>query len=172
VYTAEKVLLLNASEEVINVISWHRAALLLLKGKAKRPHAHEEVYEIPLVQGVFRLPTVLVLIRYVRIPFRRLAPTRENLLSRDGFACQYCGKSLTLESATVDHVVPTSRGGSRSWNNTVASCKACNNRKGNRTPYEAGMRLKREPFAPAKHLVLITAVGVKINDGWRRWVPN
>lgn len=75
-------------------------------------------------------------------------PSSRAIYKRDGWICQYCGKSVDRETASIDHVYPRSRGGGWTWLNCVTSCKACNNKKGNRTPEEAGMPLRNLPFVP------------------------
>ncbi len=165
-----KVLLLNASEEIISVISWRRACVLFLQGKARRPSSHEEEYEIPTVGGVFRLPTVLVLMEYVHLPYKKLSVNKENVLRRDNHECQYCNRQLTTSSGTIDHILPTSRGGRHDWTNVVASCSRCNNRKGSRTPQEANMPLRRKPFVPNRYLVVVTAIDLESRRSWRRWI--
>ncbi|MEM6447857.1 MAG: HNH endonuclease [Cyanobacteria bacterium J06642_2] len=73
------------------------------------------------------------------------AVNRRSVLKRDSYTCQYCGRTSRL---TIDHVIPRSRGGVHSWENVVAACEPCNNRKSNRTPEEAGMPLAYPPKAP------------------------
>lgn len=167
---ARKVLLLNASEETLGIITWRRAVILLAQGKVRRPHSHDEEHEIRTVRGVYRLPTVLVLIQYVKVPYRQTAVTRTNVLKRDGYRCQYCGRTLSSTSGSVDHVLPTSRGGRHQWKNVVASCVRCNGRKDNKTPEEAGMKLRREPFVPSRHFLLIQAIDLETHTTWKRWI--
>jgi 5-methylcytosine-specific restriction endonuclease McrA len=95
-----------------------------------------------------RAPEVLVLARYDRTPRHRVAFSRRNVARRDGHACQYCGARPGLSGLTIDHVVPRSRGGPSNWTNCVAACIPCNARKADRTPEQAGMRLRRAPTRP------------------------
>nr|WP_246246611.1 HNH endonuclease [Isoptericola sediminis] len=98
--------------------------------------------------GPYPLPRVLRLVRYVamRWIYRGTRPTvtKDGVKQRDG-ECAYCGGP----AQTVDHVIPRSRGGDSSWLNLVAACEACNHRKANRTPLEAGMPLRLTPHVPA-----------------------
>jgi 5-methylcytosine-specific restriction endonuclease McrA len=97
--------------------------------------------------GVYPMPRVVRLVQYVVTKWRYTAGpawSRPGVLNRDGRRCGYCGGPAT----TVDHIVPRSRGGRNSWMNTVAACGGCNQRKGDRTPAEAGMRLRVKAFAP------------------------
>ena len=93
-------------------------------------------------------PAVIVLNSYVRTGFSSYACNRKNVIWRDRYTCQYCNNRFCSGNLTMDHVVPKSRGGDKDWNNIVACCKRCNNRKGDRTPEEAGMPLVRIPTIP------------------------
>lgn len=102
---------------------------------------------------------IVRLLTNIQIPRRLLRANRRNLLLRDENSCQYCGKTMPPSQLSVDHVVPTSRGGSsRSWENQVIACRRCNGRKGNRLLSEAGMRLVRSPRALTQefaHLIFL-----------------
>ena len=91
-------------------------------------------------------PTVVKLRYFVRIPFRaHAALTRRAVFARDHWTCQYCGRA----AENVDHVIPRSAGGEHAWENVVAACRRCNQRKENRLAHEVGLRLARTPFVPA-----------------------
>ncbi len=110
----------------------------------------------------FPAPVVIRLVRYVHVPRRlRRQVTNTFLFARDDYRCQYCGRHRSSlrgrEFLTRDHVLPISRGGDNGWANVVAACSACNNRKGNRTPGEVGMRLRSEPREP-NYVELVWAV--------------
>lgn len=79
---------------------------------------------------------------------RQLRPTRANIMARDDYTCQYCENTPNKKDLNLDHVIPSSRGGSSDWDNLVTSCRRCNTFKANRTPNEAGMKLLRAPFKP------------------------
>lgn len=102
---------------------------------------------------------IVRLLSNIQIPRRMLRANRRNLLLRDDGTCQYCGKTMPSAQLSVDHVVPTSRGGaSNSWENQVIACRRCNGRKGNRLLSEAGMRLIRPPRALTQefaHLIFL-----------------
>jgi 5-methylcytosine-specific restriction endonuclease McrA len=138
-----RTLVLNAGFEPLAVVSFRRAVVLVLAGKATiladtGEPLHSAQLEIPR-------PAVILLARYVRVPYRRAVPvTRRGVLRRDGHRCGYCKRA----AATVDHVLPRSRGGTDSWANLVACCLRCNGKKGNRTPEEMGWTLKVRPHAP------------------------
>jgi 5-methylcytosine-specific restriction endonuclease McrA len=99
-------------------------------------------------RGRMRVPEVVCLSRYERLPATAVAFSRRNVAKRDHNTCQYCGAQPGWERITVDHVVPRSQGGSSNWTNCVAACVPCNATKADRTPEQAGMRLRRRPTRP------------------------
>ncbi|MFM7512268.1 MAG: HNH endonuclease [Cyanobium sp.] len=136
------VLVLNASYEPLNITSWRRAVVMVLKGKAEGlEHDGGRQIRSDLMQ-----PTVIRLRQFVRVPYRPLPLTRRNLFQRYFHRCQYCGSRQ--ERLSVDHVLPRSRGGMDTWENVTTACLSCNVRKGNRTPREACMVLARPPHRP------------------------
>lgn len=160
-------LVLNASYEPLAVVSVRRAVVLILTEKAVLEHADSGK---PIRSATREIPTPLVvrLLRFVRVPYRRRVPwTRNGVLERDRHRCGYCAE----RASTIDHIVPTSRGGAgRSWLNTVASCLACNQVKAARTPAEAGMRLLIEPFEPKVQTALVLALGFRVVDDLPAWL--
>jgi 5-methylcytosine-specific restriction endonuclease McrA len=160
-----KVLVLNASYEPLNITSWRRAVVLLIKGKA------EELENTgTFVYSDLPFPSVIRLRQYVRVPYTDIALTRKNLLHRDGHMCQYCGSAN--DDLTLDHVIPRSRGGQDTWENLTIACVRCNIRKGNRTPREAGMTLLRPPHKPHSSLYFEVTKYIKsgANQEWRKYV--
>ena len=137
-----QVLVLNASYEPLNITTWRRALVMMIKGKAE---SLEQDTSREIRRGT-HLPTVIRLRQYVHVPFRQLPLTRRNLFQRDHQTCQYCGSRD--QPLSIDHVVPRSRGGSDTWENVTTACLSCNVRKGNRTPKEASMPLHRAPHRP------------------------
>jgi len=97
---------------------------------------------------IFKKPFVIVCTRYSRVPNTSLKLNKKNLLIRDGFRCQYTNKKLTYKTATIDHVMPKSRGGTTTWNNLVICSLEINVKKANRTPEEAGLKLIKVPKKP------------------------
>ena len=139
-----RTLVLNAGYEPLAVISFKRALVLVMTGKATVVAA-DEFNPIIAASGEWDRPSVILLTRYVRIPgARRMPVSRRGVLRRDLQRCGYCGHSAT----TVDHVLPRSRGGADSWENLVACCLRCNNVKGDRTPAEMGWKLRVSPRPP------------------------
>jgi 5-methylcytosine-specific restriction endonuclease McrA len=144
---AEKVLVLNATQVPINITSWRRAMTMLYKGRAAGV-----VYNGKMINGALRLPEIIRLVNYVPLPYSEVVLSRKNVYLRDNHTCQYCGKSHS--TLTIDHVIPKSRGGEDSWDNMVVCCARCNNRKGDRLPEEAGMKLIGTPYRPSSTLYL------------------
>jgi len=99
-------------------------------------------------RGRLRIPEVISLTRYDRVPATAVAFSRRNVAKRDHYTCQYCGVQPGKDQITIDHIVPRSRGGASSWTNCVAACVACNAEKADRTPEQAGMRLRKTPIRP------------------------
>src|SRR4051812_56711 len=163
------VLVLNASYEPINICAARRALVLVLKGVASA----EEVTlgAIHSARAAVRLPSVIRLLEYRRIPHQTRALSRKNILMRDRYTCQYCHHTLPSGELTLDHVVPRSRAGESAWENLVACCHRCNNRKGNRTPDEAGVKLARlpKPFRlhTSRHLMRMLGKG---DAQWRKYL--
>jgi 5-methylcytosine-specific restriction endonuclease McrA len=139
-------LLLNATYEPLSVVSWKKAITLLILGKAEMIAEQSSV--VHSATRVFRLPSVLRLLRRVSVPRSRVQFSRVNVYRRDGFSCQYCGVYFRKEELTFDHVLPRSRGGQAEWTNIVTSCRPCNRVKGDRTPDEAEMPLLNQPSEP------------------------
>jgi 5-methylcytosine-specific restriction endonuclease McrA len=137
------VLVLNATYEPIHVCGARRALVLMLKGVA----AAEELslLQVHSATRAIDVPSVIRLLEYRRIPRQTRALSRKNILVRDRHICQYCERSFSAGELTLDHVMPRSRGGNSSWENLVACCRRCNNRKGDHLPEEAGMELTRRP---------------------------
>ncbi len=143
------VLVLNASYEPINICAARRAIVLVLKGVAMTEE--ENGHYLHAARMAMRVPSVIRLLEYRRIPHQTRALSRKNILLRDRNTCQYCGKSLPSSELTLDHVTPRSRGGLSTWENLVACCHPCNRTKGNQLTTEAGMKLMREPRAFSLH---------------------
>lgn len=171
-----RVLLLNGSSwEPLAVISVGRAINLLLAGKALV--VEESGNFLRSVHEQFAVPSVIALRTYINVPRRKAHWSRKGVLVRDEFTCVYCGvtlgalvkgKVLTKNDLTIDHIVPRSRGGRDTWTNTACACAACNHRKGDRLPHEAGMRLRWEPKTPrTSYLVIALGTGPAV---WKRYI--
>jgi 5-methylcytosine-specific restriction endonuclease McrA len=165
------VLLLNASYEPLAVVTRRRALSLMARGRVEA--ACEEAIAIQGVSSSLRIPTVIRLRRYVNVPRRAARWSRRGVLKRDTFTCAYCGirpgnkqrgRILTRQFLTIDHIIPISRGGKNTWGNTVCACRVCNQRKANRTPHEANMKLLWEPKKPRANYVVLSG---KIPVVWK-----
>jgi 5-methylcytosine-specific restriction endonuclease McrA len=137
-----KVLILNRSYLPIHVTSVRRAFVLLYQGIAKAVNAQYQTFD------VIRVPRVVLLVTYDRVPKRQVRFSRYNIYARDKCTCQYCDSRYPRQELNLDHVIPRSRGGTSTWENVVCSCQECNRRKGGRTPQEARMALLRKPYKP------------------------
>jgi 5-methylcytosine-specific restriction endonuclease McrA len=164
-----RVLVLNASFEPINVCTARRAVVLVLKGVALA----EESSNTWLHSSRFSMPTpsVIRLRGYIHIPFERKSLSRKNILLRDHNTCQYCASAFAPQELTLDHIIPRSRGGDSTWDNLVASCRSCNNRKGDRSPEDAGLRLLKRPQAYNLHVnrQIIRYLG-RTDEAWRKYL--
>ena len=137
-------LVLNATEHPLAVVPARRAVVLVLKEKADIVASNGIVFRSEHLE--LPAPSVVRLRYFVRVPYRaQAALTRRAVFARDGWTCQYCG--ATAEN--VDHVIPKSAGGEHAWENVVAACRRCNQRKENRLAHEIGLKLARKPFVPA-----------------------
>ncbi len=165
----EPVLVLNATFEPINVTAVRRALILMLKGVAQaEEHNHKEVHS---AATSMKIPSVIRLLAYRHIPQQTRALSRKNILLRDRNTCQFCGRIFPAGELTLDHVLPRSRGGHSTWENLVACCYACNNRKGDRMPEEAGLRLQRRPRPFTLHTSrqLMRLIG-RQDEKWRKYL--
>jgi len=159
------VLVLNQDYCALTVCSVERAIILVLLHKAELVEAStSRVIRSPSTHLPW--PSIVRLKAYVSDPYKRIMLSRKNVLRRDRFRCQYCSGRDKL---TIDHVVPKSRGGRDTWENLVAACTRCNNKKGNRTPEEANMRLLRKPFRPS-HVMFIRDYVGNLDDTWKPYL--
>ena len=163
-------LLLNATYEPIKIISWKKALTLLFGGKVEVIEEYD--HEIHSVSFAIKLPSILRLLRHVRIrKHNRVKFSRANIYARDDYTCQYCGKKHPSEDLTFDHVTPVAMGGQKKWDNIVTACFRCNHRKGGRTPELAGMHLVRQPTEP--HWLPAFHIAFKFKsppDSWRDYL--
>ncbi|MEM1304364.1 MAG: HNH endonuclease [Planctomycetota bacterium] len=190
------VLVLNRQYMAIHVIDVRRAFRLLLRELAEVVHIEDGQYanydfdswrevsefraefeeddpHTDWVQSVnfsIQAPRVLRLLNYDRTPRPRVRLNRRNLFARDNNRCQYCGKSFVTSELSIDHVIPSCRGGQTTWENVVCACVRCNVRKGGRTPQEAGMKLYKKPVRPKRSPMLAVKLGNPKYASWRTFV--
>ena len=170
-----RVLLLNGHTwEPLSVITIPRAINLVLAEKAIVVEQSGEF--LRTVRERFPIPSVIALRTYVNVPRRQAHWSRRGVLVRDSFTCIYCGiqpgqlmrgKMLTKSDFTVDHVIPRSRGGRDTWTNTACACYACNHRKGDRLPHEAGMKMRFEPKTPRGRVLVVQG---HIPREWKKYL--
>src|SRR6185312_6692374 len=141
-------LVLNASFEPLHIVTWQRAIQLLFQGKVEVVEESEQ--EVRTVRMTIKVPAVLRLLTYVPLTRKKqiVRFSRTNIFLRDNNVCQYCGNQFNKTHLTLDHVIPIVQGGKKCWENIVTACKPCNQRKGGRTPAQAGMNLIRKPKQP------------------------
>ncbi len=160
------VLVLNQNYEPLSVCTVRRAVVLLFLGKAEmvEPLDGKVVHS---ALNSWTIPSIVRLGLYVHQPPKRVLLSRKNIIKRDGHRCQYCGQSRT--AMTVDHVIPRNRGGEEMWENLVCACVRCNNRKGDHTPEEVGMTLRRNPRRP-NHITFIQRFIGLGDQRWKRYL--
>lgn len=178
-----KVLVLNRSYLPVHVTSVRRAFALLYQGIAHAVNQEYRTFDfdswaelsisvndesIGLVGRAIRVPRVILLLAYDRVPRRQVRFSRHNIYSRDRDTCQYCGQRLPRPELNLDHVIPRSQGGTSRWDNIVCSCHACNRRKGGRTPEQAGMKLIRLPTRPEWTPFVLQTFSRR---GYQEWLP-
>ena len=177
------VLVLNKSFLPVQITTVRRAFCLLYAGIAKAVNSQYETFDyeswhqlsiersdetIGLVDRVIKVPRVILLTAYDRVPKRRVRFSRHNIFARDKNTCQYCGKKFPRADLNLDHVIPRSQGGSSSWGNVVCSCHQCNRKKGGKTPEQARIKLISLPKRPA----WTPPLNVSLQEIMRKeWVP-
>jgi len=181
------VLVLNSLYQAVQITGVPRAFRLFYAGRARALAPDFTAYDFEnwcdLPVGIdddvirtpsshIRIPRVIQLVHYDRVPHREVRFTRRNIFYRDRNRCQYCGKVFAQRELNLDHVVPLSRGGRSEWTNVVTACVPCNSRKGSRLPLEASIRLIRQPKKPAGHpLVRASWIG-RFHEEWKTFLDE
>ena len=163
---SSKVLVLNQNYEPISICNAKKAILLMFLGKAELIET-KNGRVIRSVSSVFPLPSIVRLDVFVRVPHKKIILSRKNILRRDGHKCQYCG--ISHSTLTIDHVIPKSQGGEDTWENLVTACINCNNKKDDRSPEEANMKLLKKPIKP-NHITFIKHSMNKIDESWKPYL--
>jgi 5-methylcytosine-specific restriction endonuclease McrA len=163
------------------VTSVRRASVLLYQGIARAVASEYQTFDfgewcdlevssnherLGLVGRAIRVPRVILLLHYDRVPKRHVRFSRFNVYARDRNTCQYCGSRFPRQELNLDHVIPRSQGGQSTWENIVCSCHACNRRKGGRTPEQSGIRLLRKPTRPSWAPFLVEAFSTHRYGEW------
>lgn len=138
-----RTLVLDMGYQPINTVPFTKALIYVVKGKV------DVLVNYQLsIHPQWQMPAVVRLTHWIRRHKQQVKFSRQNLLVRDRWQCQYCGATRFASQLTFDHVVPRSRGGRTEWENIVMACVGCNSKKANRTPKEAGLRLLKQPVRP------------------------
>jgi 5-methylcytosine-specific restriction endonuclease McrA len=141
----------------------------LLRESAEEAYNAGIAAELRTPSGTYLVPNVLRLIHYSKVPKLNATWSRKNVLRRDSYTCIYCGKSLEdglkRQDFTMDHIIPKSQGGGNSWMNTACACHPCNNRKADRTPEQAGMKMRWLPKTPRTSYLI--ARGGPVEEEWK-----
>lgn len=178
-------LVLNADYSPMGIIDWQKAIIWSYRyiyGKTNQIEILEYYTDdyVSGVNGKIELPAIIKTTRYFKLNSSHVNFSRKNLFIRDNYTCQYCGVQYPIAQLTYDHVIPKSKWKEERsptcWTNIVTACKKCNINKGNRTPVQANMPLKSQPYIPRKspkylpvynHLSII---GRHIPDTWRTYI--
>ena len=158
---------LDASYRPIEVIDALEALVMCIIGKAVPVETYDK--KVHSISKAFELPAVIVLKTIVKFRFTTVACNRQNIVWRDNNQCQYCGNYFSSDKLTMDHVLPKSRGGKNTWQNLVAACKRCNQKKGSRTTKESGMIPLKSPHRP-KANILRTVSRSQISELWKNYL--
>ena len=186
---SQRVLVLNRLWQAVNVVGVKRAFSLLAQDHANVIYSHQDdflVLKFPewvefsinhppeddgncvrTVRWNLRVPSIVLLNQYDRLPMKEVKFTRDNLFDRDKFTCQYCGGIFPERKLNLDHVIPRDRGGKTTWENIATSCISCNTRKANRLPHEAKMKLVRRPQRPKFRPFITFVLGSEIDRSWQ-----
>ena len=185
-----QVLVLNRLWQAINVCTERRAFTLICQGHAQVVNAeggntfrtHDfaswrdfssrepEPEMVHTIAFKIRIPRIIVLLIFDRLPKKEVKFTRANIFERDKSTCQYCGRHFDKRDLNLDHVIPRDKGGLTTWENIVCSCIPCNTRKGNRLAYQVHMQLIRKPVRPKwRPFINITFDG-QHHESWRHFV--
>jgi 5-methylcytosine-specific restriction endonuclease McrA len=170
-----RVLVLNSSYEPIKIVNWKRAILLFLADKIEVLDCHPNAV-IHSVMESYSLPSVVRIRSFVRLRRRSRAHysfSRQHIFMRDEYQCQYCLHTFSPRDLTLDHVMPVTRGGQKTWENLVCCCVGCNQKKGSKTPEEAGMNLMKVPRKPRHPLIPeLLHLRKRLPDSWRPYIQH
>ena len=185
----QHVLVLNRLWQAVNICSVKRALTLLFEGRAQvvfdlggnfrtfnfsqwqdfsQQAPHDD--SISTISFKIRVPKVILLAVFDRLPKKEVKFTRHNVFERDQNTCQYCGNRFERRDLNLDHIIPRDRGGPTTWENIVCSCVPCNTRKANNTPQEAGMKLIRKPKRPKWRPFVQVNLSVAKDDSWKQFI--
>jgi 5-methylcytosine-specific restriction endonuclease McrA len=150
----------------MSVCNVKKAIVLLYLGKAELIESYDSK-RVHAISMTMPFPSIVRLGVYIHVPYKKIILSRKNILRRDNHRCQYCGRADV--SLTVDHIIPKARLGEDSWENLATACVDCNNRKGNRTPEEAHMKLHHRPMKP-NHVTFIRHFVGTVDEHWKPYL--
>lgn len=187
-----KVLVLNRLWQAVNIVGVQRAFGLLLQDHAQVIYTGDGSFQVmdstqwleqsaaeepkdneAYVQTVrlrVRVPKVLLLRSYDKLPVQEVRFNRDNLFERDHYRCQYCGDHFPDHKLNMDHVIPRAKGGRTSWENIVTSCLPCNSRKANRLPHQASMHLMKKPERPRWRPFISSLIDQNYDADWDHFI--
>ena len=185
-----QVLVLNRLWQAVNVCSVRRAFTLLCQGHAQVVQSDKDnnffTHDFESWRGLsirepegemvntisfkIRVPRVIVLLLFDRLPKKEVKFTRHNIFERDKNTCQYCGLVFDRKELNLDHVLPREKGGLTTWENIVCSCIPCNTRKGNRLPHDANMHLIRKPKRPKWRPFVNFTFNGEQDESWKHFI--
>ncbi|CAA6676984.1 MULTISPECIES: HNH endonuclease [unclassified Lentimonas] len=187
-----KVLVLNRLWQAVNIVGVQRAFGLLLQDHAQVIYTGDGSFQVMdsaawlehsaaaepteaegYVQTVrlrVRVPKVLLLRGYDKLPVQEVRFSRDNLFERDHYRCQYCGNHFPDHQLNMDHVIPRAKGGRTSWENIVTSCIPCNTRKANRLPHQASMHLMKKPERPRFRPFISSLIDQTYDADWEHFI--
>lgn len=184
----QNVLVLNTSWVAQYIVSWEKAVSIIYQDKAKSLDSDFVSYDfaqwldfskfqhgfksVRSSQYTIAIPEIIVLRDNYHIRRVNIKYSRQSVFARDNWDCAYCGKTLEKDEATIDHIIPKSRGGKNVWNNVISSCKKCNAIKGARTPEEACMPLLFQPRKPSWVDANRNKRGFKICKSWKKFLER
>ena len=161
------VLKLDSAFKPVEVISWQEAVVLTWLNKAWAVEYTDKW--VRSAKEAFQIPSVIVLFRYIDEKFFSLPCTRKNILTRDDHQCQYCGNHFRESDLTIDHVIPRSKGGKNEWDNVVAACRACNQRKSDYLLENSPVSIIRKPKKPSYRSLIKKRIG-DANSKWKEYL--
>lgn len=189
---SRRILVLNRLWQPVNIVGVRRAFGLLMQDHAQvintisgdfrvmdagewlqfsMEHPPEKDYDcLHTVRLKVRVPSVLLLRVFDRVPSKEIKFSRRAIFERDGFVCQYCGNRFHEKELNLDHVIPRDQGGKTSWENIVTSCIRCNTRKANRLPHKAGMHLKKSPARPRWRPFVSSVPKAEVEQDWTHFM--
>lgn len=186
----QPVLVLNRLWQAVNTCSAKRAFTLLYAGHAHVVDPSDGQYHtftfhdwlqtggddsrpgdfVQTVRFRVKVPKIIVLMMFDRLPLKEVKLTRQNIFERDDFTCQYCAQKFDRKDLNIDHVLPRDRGGRTTWENLATSCIRCNTKKGNRLPHEAHMPLLNKPKRPKVRPFLSVSISRQPHPSWSHFL--